>query len=311
MHVVSRLEEITTQRPDRHSARRSPPPERVALVVLLALPLTVTAWGIAYYLAPVSERVRAPLHELLRPSGLVGQSFGILGLALFLFMWLYPLRRTFSWLAWTGTLGSWMRIHAVIGLALPILVAVHAGWRFTGLIGLGYWAMLLVSLSGMVGRYLYTRIPRSRNGLELSIDETASQRRALVTEVAATLDLDPVMVARTLEATLEPPPGRGLLGALRRLALDDLHRWNAMRHLRRMWSAPRPGQARVPPATVARALQLARHEIALGQQLRMLDGTQRLFRFWHVAHRPVAITALLAVLVHVAVVIAMGQTWLG
>jgi hypothetical protein len=282
----------------------------VALVVLLALPLAATAWGIAYYLAPVSQRVRAPLHALLRPSGAVGQSFGVLGLLLFLFMWLYPLRRKFRWLAWTGTLGDWIRIHAVIGLALPVLVAVHAGWRFSGLIGLGYWSMLLVSLSGMVGRYLYGRIPRSRTGLELSIEETGSRRRALVTEIAAALDLDPVAVARTLEATLEPPPARSLGGALRRLAVDDIQRWLAVRNLRRMWSAPRPGQPRVDPAITAHALKLARHEIALGQQLRMLDVTQRLFRYWHVAHRPVAITALLAVLIHVVVVVAMGQTWL-
>jgi len=33
----------------------------------------------------------------------------------------------------------------------------------------------------------------------------------------------------------------------------------------------------------------------------MLDTTRRLFGYWHVAHRPIAVTALLAVLVHVAV----------
>jgi hypothetical protein len=280
------------------------------LVVLLALPLALTAWGIPYYSAPVTERVRAPLHALLRPSGAVGQSFGILGLALFLFMWIYPLRRKFTWLAWTGNLGSWIRVHAAAGLALPILVGVHAGWRFEGLIGLGYWSMVTVSLSGMVGRYLYVRIPRSRNGLELSREESANQRLALVTDIAATLDLDPLHVSRALDATVEPPTGRGLLGVLRRLLLDDLHRWLAVRELRRLWSAPRRGGARVDPATISRALGLARREIRLDQQLRMLEGTHRLFRFWHIAHRPVAITALLAVLIHVAVAVAMGQTWL-
>jgi hypothetical protein len=294
-----------------HPARRALAGDRVALAVLLALPLATTLWGISYYAAPVAERVRAPLHPLLRPSGLVGQSFGILGLALFLFMWLYPLRRSIKWLAWTGALGSWMRVHVVSGLALPGLVAVHAGWRFDGLIGLGYWSMLLVSLSGIVGRYLYVHIPRSRNGLELSIDESANQRRALVTEIAAALGRDPVLVSRTLEAVLEPAPARGLLGALRRLLLDDVQRWLAVHRLRRTWSAPGPDGVRVDPATIRRALALARREIALGQQLHMLEGTQRLFRFWHVAHRPVAITALLAVLIHVAVAVAMGQTWLG
>ena len=42
----------------------------------------------------------------------------------------------------------------------------------------------------------------------------------------------------------------------------------------------------------------------------MLDATHAVFRWWHVLHRPVAIAALLAVLIHVAVVVALGATWL-
>jgi hypothetical protein len=33
------------------------------------------------------------------------------------------------------------------------------------------------------------------------------------------------------------------------------------------------------------------------------------FRHWHAAHRPFAITALFAVCAHVIVAIRMGQTW--
>ncbi|MGE5744416.1 MAG: hypothetical protein ACM368_10805, partial [Gemmatimonadota bacterium] len=57
-------------------------------------------------------------------------------------------------------------------------------------------------------------------------------------------------------------------------------------------------------------LRLAKREMALTQQGRMLDATHALFRWWHVLHRPVAIAALLAVLVHVTVVVALGATWL-
>ena len=57
-------------------------------------------------------------------------------------------------------------------------------------------------------------------------------------------------------------------------------------------------------------MRLARREMALTQQARLLEGTQRVFRLWHVAHRPVAIGALIAVLVHVGVVVAVGATWL-
>ena len=62
-------------------------------------------------------------------------------------------------------------------------------------------------------------------------------------------------------------------------------------------------------ATVDRIAGLANEEIALTQQARLLEATQTAFRYWHVAHRPFAITALIAVTVHVAVVVAMGATW--
>ena len=84
MHVLSQLESTAKQDLRGHSARRRPPADGLVLLVLLALPLAVTLWGLGYYLAPVSERVRAPLHTLLRASGPIGQGFGILGLVLFM-----------------------------------------------------------------------------------------------------------------------------------------------------------------------------------------------------------------------------------
>ena len=49
--------------------------------------------------------------------------------------------------------------------------------------------------------------------------------------------------------------------------------------------------------------------MALSQQIRMLDATHRLFGYWHTAHKPFAVTALLAVTAHVAVAVALGAAW--
>ena len=275
--------------------------ERVALVCLLAVPLAVTVRYLPYYAEGPGLRVRDALHPLLRPSGRLGLAFGIAGLSLFLFMWLYPLRKRARVLARLGSTGSWLRVHILAGLTLPFVVAVHAGWRFTGLIGLGYAAMTLVVLSGIVGRYLYVHIPRHRNGLELTRDEVAAERRALLTRIAAATGLDPMEVERAL--ALEPSrraPG-GLLG----LVADDLARRRALRALARRWSRP-SGRAAPDPAALAEALKLARRQLALDQQVRALETTRRIFSWWHVAHLPVALTGLIAVLIHVAVAVLMG-----
>lgn len=91
---------------------------------------------------------------------------------------------------------------------------------------------------------------------------------------------------------------------------DDLERFRAARTLRQgLLGAMRKG-AGVDRQVLRLVLRLARRQMALSQQVRMLDATQRVFRYWHVAHRPVAVTALVAVLVHIVTAIALGVTWL-
>src|SRR4029077_950672 len=137
-----------------------------------------------YYTLSVAQRMRSPLHPWLKPSGYVGQSAGLLALTLFLFLWLYPLRKKYRWLAFTGAISRWLNAHVLAALALPLLVAVHAAWRFGGVIGLGFWSMMVVWLSGIVGRYIYARIPRGRAGVELTREEIARRRAALLVQIS-------------------------------------------------------------------------------------------------------------------------------
>jgi len=295
--------------PDSRGRRRLPRGQ-LALVLTQGLLVAVNLAGIPYYVLPMAERVRSPLHPWLKPSGYIGQSAGVLALALLLFLWLYPVRKKLSHVSWLGPVASWLDAHIVAGCALPLLVAIHASWRFEGLIGLGYLALLVVCASGLVGRYLYVRIPRSKSGLELSVEEAVAQRKLLVYRIAAATRLQVELV----EAVLAPPRARprrkiGLGGAIVQMIRDDGARRRAVRALGRWWEESAPTRAPVDRAALAEVLRLARREMALAQQLRMLDETHRLFRYWHAAHRPVALTALLAVVLHVAVVVAVGATW--
>ena len=280
--------------------------DAIAIAASCLLPLAVTAWGWSYYAAPLAGRLRHPLHSLLRPSGPVGLGLGVLGLALFLFMWLYPFRKTVKWLAWTGPLGAWMRVHVVAGLAIPVIVAVHAGWRFEGLIGMGYLSMFVVSLSGIVGRYLYVHIPRSRNGLEMSMEEVGGERRALITDIAAASGLVPAEVERRLAVDPRPYAGLDPARTLWRMLRDDLSRGRMLSELQRELAKPQPGRSPIGRPQLRETMRLARREMALSQQVRMLEATRRVFGFWHVAHRPFAITALIAVLIHVVVAVVVG-----
>ena len=122
------------------------------------------------------------------------------------------------------------------------------------------------------------------------------------------LVLDPFVVERTLSVS-GSRDSTGVWRTLLHLASDDLTRWRLTRVLRRRFASGETDGAKLDKATLDRVVALAGREISLAQQLRMLDATQRVFGYWHVAHRPFAVTALVAVVVHVAVVIAVGATW--
>ncbi|MBI5504624.1 MAG: hypothetical protein HY899_07465 [Deltaproteobacteria bacterium] len=287
-----------SQAPDRHASLRR------ALIPALALVVLCCA-GSPYYLLPTAERVRHAWHPWLRPSGYVGQTAGIVCFAIFAFLWLYPLRKRAAWLAFTGPVAKWLDVHITVGVLLPLIGAVHASWNFGGLIGLGYAAMCVVVLSGLVGRYLYMRIPRRRNGLELTRDEVASDRRELITSLSLLARLPPAQI----ESMLAPPAALpdGLVATVTVMIRDDFARRRAARRL--VERVREEGRGEFSRESLRELLALARKEMALAQQIRLLDQTYAVFRFWHAAHKPVAISAFVAVAIHVGVVTTVGATW--
>ena len=308
---------VPRQPPAPVGAPRAAPPARAAArpsrrgLWVVGIPVAALV-GLSLYWAPYygatrGERVRHVMHPWLKPSGYLGQSAGILAVLIFFFLWLYPLRKKVRWLRWTGAMSAWLDVHVATALVLPVLTAVHSAWRFDGLIGLGFWSMMVVCASGVIGRYLYVHIPRSASGLELNVDEIAAERKTLLDQVARTSGLPSAQVEALLRSDPTPCDGLGVIGTMRRMAMDEVSRWRAARSLTRL-CRNQPG-SRLDRRALRDLTSAARQEMALNQQVRMLGATHRVFRLWHVAHRPFALGALVAVLVHVGVVVSMGMTW--
>lgn len=301
---------VHVPRPAPATVRVRTKPSRVLVWLIAIVLVAISVVGLPYYASPYAVQVRSPLHPWLRPSGYIGQSAGFAAVAIFLFLWLYPIRKRARWLAWTGSIARWLDVHVLAALVLPLLAAVHAAWRFGGLIGLGFWSMMVVWASGIVGRYLYARIPRGKAGIELTLEEIGSRQQALLDQLAKQTGLDREVIESTLAPGRAPAEQLGIWRTMLRLVTDDFARRRAARRLRRLYRRSGVGRRKHDRQTLQGVLHLARREMALTQQTRMLDATHEVFRLWHVLHRPVAVAALAAVLVHVAVVVAVGATWL-
>jgi hypothetical protein len=100
-------------------------------------------------------------------SELFGHGLGILGFILMLMTeTLYSLRKRSRSARW-GRMSNWLQFHIFTGLVGPYMVLLHTSWKFHGLAGATTLLTIVIVLSGFVGRYIYTRIPRTIDGLEI------------------------------------------------------------------------------------------------------------------------------------------------
>lgn len=104
-----------------------------------------------------------------------GHALGIFGFILMLMTEvLYSLRKRTRSARW-GRMSSWLQFHIFTGLVGPFMVLLHTSWKFNGLAGATSLLTLIIVVSGFIGRYIYTRIPRTLDGLEIegTLSETA------------------------------------------------------------------------------------------------------------------------------------------
>lgn len=96
-----------------------------------------------------------------------GHTIGIVGFILMLMTeTLYSIRKR-SRRAALGRMSAWLKFHIYMGLVGPFMVLLHTSWKFNGLAGATTLLTVIIVLSGFIGRYIFTRIPRTLDGLEI------------------------------------------------------------------------------------------------------------------------------------------------
>jgi len=262
--------------------------------------------GMEYYLPPLDARAYSELAPLFAPTGLVGQGMGVIGTALLtLGVVGYSARKRVRFLARAGALKHWLQVHIFLCTLGPFLVLLHTSFKFGGIVSIAFWSMAVVVLSGVFGRYVYVRIPKTINGRFLSLQAVSQQVSELTHRIAGQtgIPLD------ELERMLVPAgasAGVGTLGGALGLAFrEDLRQRKAVRDLRKFLHG-----RQVPRSLQGPVLALAEEQRRLRQQALVLHPFQRLFRYWHVVHLPLAIVMFVILGVHVTVAVLFGYTWI-
>ncbi len=285
----------------------------LAWLTALALVLVIAGYGINYYTLSSVDRPFSPKHDLLKPSGTIGVKLGMFGVLLFFLIYLYPLRKKWGWLARQGNSRHWLDFHIVLGTTAPVIIAFHAAFKFGNIAGMAFWSMLSVTISGFIGRYLYSQIPRNLNAAELSLKEMQDTEEGLRRELAAhKMTFGSRMEALYGLPTPDDVEHMPMLVALLYMILIDLKRPFQVSLLRlqaagfRAWLISLFGIRRTSDLKLERAIGIARRQSALSKRILFLQRTQQVFNLWHVVHRPFSYAFAILAIIHISLVLYMG-----
>lgn len=268
----------------------------VAIILLLA------AHGYRYYLSGSAERALSAQYAELRPSGTLGRPLGIAGGALLLLIFLYPLRKRWKWLSRRGSTKRWLDYHIVMGLTAPALLAFHASFKFRGAAGAAYWSMVAVVASGIVGRYLYSKIPRRLGEAEMTLEEMEKTSA----ELAAQIQAQRALPEKYLRRLLALPSAEKVRHMALPTALVLIVALDARRTLLRWLLLLRAPAAISRNAELRQALALASRQATISKDILFLSRLRRLFHLWHVIHRPFSYSLAILAALHIAVVTFFG-----
>jgi len=251
---------------------------------------------------------------IIEPSEGIGYYFGYVGGVMMLLMLLYPIRKHVSWARGWGPLRYWFMLHMLFGICGPTLVLYHSTFHVKSWnAGVAFYSMLLVALSGIVGRFIYKKIHLSLYGRKTSLDD---MQKAVDLNQRSTDRVSALLISATgVDEDLKK---------FRELAFEqDLglatRVWRFMTFDWRRWRLTRRSSKKLKLAAIhlaesenwdkqtlnqhfQDALMYEKRYMATVQRAAQFLAYERLFRLWHILHTPFVWLLGLSGIAHVVAV---------
>ncbi len=273
-------------------------------------PLSVTSiWLVALFLAAgawIAGRV-----ELYTPGSDPGYYMGLVGSVFMALLLLYPLRKRVRVLQRAGELRHWFKLHMFLGITGPVLVIYHSTFKVGSLnAAVAFYSMLVVAGSGIIGRFIYTKIHHGLYGRQATLRERQEDLGLAGESLKSKFHFAPRVEQRLkrLEAYAADQTRMGLLGVRRFVALTVRGRyvyWRSMQDVQRILSraAVERGWPRAERAHRIRvARRMLKGYLRELQEVAQFRTYERLFSLWHVLHVPFVFMLVFSAIVHVVAV---------
>jgi hypothetical protein len=285
--------------------------KRVVLFTLYILSLTVLVYylydGFNYYITPFIDRPHHPAYQTIKPGGIRGHGLGILGTLMMLLLLTYSLRKKTIIFGNIGKIGTWLDFHIFLGIMGPLFVILHSSFKLNGIVAISFWSMISVALSGILGRYLYLQIPRNISGHEVDLKDLESMNENILIEIESNYSVDNAFVSKIetmIVGNLDPEKSE--LAILISFLLADLFRFFRVKKIRKILRR----STRLSKKQIRILLGLMKKKAFIHRRLILWNKIHQLFHYWHVFHKPFAFIMYLIMVIHVALTVFFGYTWI-
>ena len=262
--------------------------------------------GLWLALAAIVAGLTVPTENYLSPQDGFGYWLGIVGSSLMLALLVYPLRKRVPALAVIGSVRLWFRIHMLLGVVGPLAILYHSNFSLGATnSNVALFCMLIVSGSGLVGRYLYARIHHGLYGQRAVLRELASDAENLREHTGALRMLPGLMdeVVKAERHIGEPAPLviRPLLAALRQQREQRRLR-RLVRNAVAMAATRSPAMREQRERFTQAANGYVASRLVAARRVAEFEASERLFAAWHILHLPLFFMLVIVGVVHVIAV---------
>jgi len=277
-----------------------------SLVLIITISLIyLIIRGSAFYRISIEERFFHSDYKILKPSGILGHGYGIIG-SLFMLIGVssYMLKKRIRSFAKFGLLKHWLEFHIFLCTLGPILVLFHTSFKFGGIVAISFWSMVAVFASGIIGRFIYIQIPRTIEGRELSLAEVTDLKTNIDDILIKTDNLD-LEKREEILAITKKRVNLYYSNIFKRYFenyLEDKRSINRVKQLIKDSKFSRKEYKSI--------IGMLKDEIHLNRRIERLTTMQNLLKYWHVAHLPFAFIMLIVMIVHVVIAVTFGAKWI-
>jgi len=236
------------------------------------------------------------------PRSNFGFYLGVVGSVMMLLMLAYPLRKHVGFMHRWGALKNWFRIHMIMGIIGPALVLFHSTFQLRSMNAtVALFSMLGVVISGIIGRFVYTKIHYGLYGRRATLENIQAEFAGHSNDAKSRLhfaprveqwlqsfERDSMQLDRSFTSHLFSPL---TIGLKRRILA-----FRCARELRRILKTERHPEF---CGGAPEAIQLVSSYLRECQRVAQFGTYERFFSLWHMLHVPLIYVLAACTIFHI------------